>query len=55
MLFSLADYLLAVTQDELLGEQQSDETLKPLLDKVVTNDDIWNQAGGCYMKDLFCW
>lgn len=50
-LFSLTDYPLTISCNELSREQQSDETLKPQYEQVVDNAEIQNRAKGYFIKE----
>ena len=47
--FSLADYPVCVSREELAEEQKSDETLKSLFELI--DNEIRNKAGGYFVKD----
>lgn len=50
-LFSLSDFPLTVSRDELSKEQQSNETLKAQYEQVVDNAEIRSRAQDYYIKD----
>lgn len=50
-LFSLTDYPLTVSRDELSREEQSDEMLNPQYKQVVDNAEIQNRAQGYFIKE----
>ena len=49
--FSLADYPVSVSREELAEEQKLDETLKSLFELVNVDNEIRNKAGGYFIKD----
>lgn len=45
-MFSLSDFPLSVSQDELKMEQKADDSLQSLFEQVVTNAQIESRAHG---------
>lgn len=50
-LFSLSNYPMTVSRDELSKEQQSNEMLNPQYEQVVDNLEIRNRAQGYFVKE----
>ena len=49
--FSLADYPVSASREELAEEQKADETLKSLFELVNVDNEIRNKAGGYFIED----